>query len=207
MNLQFTDEREFRGFIDELKRRLASREIRSLDRPNLRVSAVLIPLLLKDGEVHVLLTKRTSKVGTHKGDVSFPGGARDPEDPDLLHTAVRETAEEVGIAGSDIEYIGEFDHFMSIAGFHVSTFVGAIPHPYEYRVSDDEIEACIEVPLRLFRDRMYDEKREFEFEGEKFNIYYYHYNGYEIWGLTARILTDFGARILCSAESRQEGPV
>lgn len=196
MNLHFSNEHDFRNFVSELQDRLSSWKVRELDRPSLRASAVMVLIMEKDNEAHVLLTKRTSKVGTHKGDMSFPGGTRDEEDSDLLATALRETEEEVGIVPEDIEVLGEFDHFMSVAGFHVSTFIGIIPHPYTYTVSEDEIEACVEVPLHIFRDRKYDKKQEIEFEGDTFNIYHYFFNNYEIWGLTARILTDFGVKIL-----------
>ena len=196
MNLHFSNDHDFHDFTIELKNRLASRPVRELDRPSLRASAVMMLIMEKDNEAQVLLTKRTSKVGTHKGDMSFPGGTRDEEDKNLLSTALRETQEEVGIAPEDIEVLGEFDHFMSIAGFHVSTFIGIIPYPCAYTVSEDEIEACVEVPLHLFRDKKFDKKQEIEFEGDRYNIYHYYYGSYEIWGLTARILTDFGTKIL-----------
>ncbi len=197
MNLQFDNDNDFAAFRKELRARLNGRGIRSLSRPNLRASAVMMLIMNRDGEAHVLLTKRTSRVGTHKGEVSFPGGTCDPEDADSRATAFRETFEEVGIPADQIEYLGEFDHFMSIAGFHVSTFVGVIDYPYTVKLNGDEIDACFEAPLAIFRDRKYDKKQQVEFEGDTFNIYHYYYNGFEIWGLTARILTDFGAKILC----------
>jgi len=197
MNLQFDNDTDFAAFTQDLRARINAREIRSLSRPNLRASAVMMLIMNKNGEAHVLLTKRTSHVGTHKGEVSFPGGTCDPEDDGPRATAFRETFEEVGIPADQIEYLGEFDHFMSIAGFHVSTFVGVIGYPYTATVNGDEIDACFEAPLAIFRDGKYDKKQQVEFEGDTFNIYHYYYNGFEIWGLTARILTDFGLKILC----------
>ena len=95
----------------------------------------MILIMNKDGKAHVFLTKRTDKVGTHKGHVSFPGGGIEDGDENIMDTAIRETFEETGIAPEDIDVIGQFDEFFSIGGFHVSTFVGAIKYPYMYTIN------------------------------------------------------------------------
>jgi len=196
MRLEFADRREFDLFTETLETRLTHRPPRAITRPGLRESAVLLPILYKDGQTHVLLTLRTDKVRTHKNQISLPGGGRDQGDRDVVHTALRETHEEVGIAPDDVRILGIFDDFISIYGFHVATVVGIIPHPYDYAVNPDEIDACIEVPLALFRDRRYDRVQKVEFEGAAYNMYHYLFGGFEIWGLTARILTDFADALL-----------
>lgn len=196
MKMQFENEYDYARFLEEIKSRLKAKSRRVIDRPELVPASVLMLLMNKDGFPHVLLTKRTSNVATHRGEVSFPGGKCDDKDADTLHTALRETEEEVGIPARDITLLGEFDHYFSIWGFHVSTFVGSIPHPYHYKSNPSEIDACIEAPLDMFYYERYYKTEIYHFEGREVPVYYYHFNGFEIWGLTARIMTDFSRIIL-----------
>ncbi len=196
MKLQLSEEYTFEDFKKDLRERLEQLNPRSLDHEGLRRSAVKILLMEKDGEPHVLLTKRTEKVRTHKGQISFPGGGYDDTDESILETAYRETYEEVGIPGEMIEYIGQFDDYVSIFGHHVSCFIGSVPWPVEYIFSRDEIDDHVEAPLSIFAELKYDRIETYNHEGKDFNVYYYYYEGHEIWGLTARILTDFARKIL-----------
>lgn len=196
MQMRFNTDDEYNAFLSEIKRRLAANKRRTIDKANLIPAAVIMLIMNKNGIPHVLLTKRTSNVATHRGEVSFPGGKCDDDDKDVLATALRETEEEVGIPARDIILLGEFDEYFSIWGFHVSTFVGAIPHPYSYMPNRMEIEACIEAPLELFYEEKYYKTETYHFQGRDVPVYYYHFNGFEIWGLTARILTDFSRIIL-----------
>jgi len=198
--MQFENNDEYLRFLEDIKSRLAAKSRRVIDRPELVPAAVFMLLMNREGMPHVLLTKRTSNVATHRGEVSFPGGKCDDDDIDTLHTALRETEEEVGIPEHDITVLGEFDHYFSIWGFHVSTFVGSIPYPYSYKPNRSEIEACIEAPLELFYEERYYKTEIYHFEGREVPVYYYHFNGFEIWGLTARILTDFSRIILKGEE-------
>ncbi len=196
MNLRFESELDFASFKNELRDRLNRRETRRLDNPGYKPSAVNILLINKEGELCVLLTKRTEKVSTHKGQISFPGGGYDESDGDIANTVLRETFEEVGIPAEKIECIGRFDDYISLFGFHISCFVGAIPHPCEYRFNEDEIDDYVEAPLSLFVSLCYDRVEHYNFKGHDIEVYHYNYNGYEIWGLTARILTDFAQAVL-----------
>ncbi|HDP80413.1 MAG TPA: CoA pyrophosphatase [Spirochaetes bacterium] len=196
LDIFFDDTRDFDEFKIRLKSIFSNYTPRAVDKPEFRKSAVMMLLLNRDNQACVLLTKRTSTVSSHKGQMSFPGGGYDDEDLDLMQTALRETREEVGIAPEDIEPAGRFDDFISIAGFHVACYIGFIPHPYEYSINRDEIDDYVEVPLSLFRDERYDRVETVEFEGNSYSVYYYSYNGFIIWGMTARILTDFARKVL-----------
>ncbi len=196
MNLQFPGEDDFSRFKKDISEKLRLLNVRTIIKPEFKPSAVMMLIMNRDGNAHVLLTRRTTTVTTHKGEVSFPGGSFEEGDGSLLDTALRETDEEVGISPGHVEVLGEFDHFISIFGFHVSTFVGVITHPYEYILNTDEIESIVEVPLQIFKDEKYDKCQPMEFQGNTYNVYHYMYEGYEIWGLTARILTDFARKIL-----------
>ena len=85
-------------------RRILSRNGKQyLDQPSLFPAGVMVLLYPKDGHPHLILNKRTDKVEHHKGEISFPGGAQDPQDKSFLDTALRETEEEMGIRRSDVE--------------------------------------------------------------------------------------------------------
>lgn len=196
MNVRFNSEEDFTAFKQHIKELLKNHSPRKIEKPDFRKSAVMMLIMNKNNEACVLVTKRTLSVSSHKGQMSLPGGRYEESDGNLLATALRETHEEVGIPQSDIEVLGQFDEFLSIAGYHVESFIGAVKYPYQYTINRHEIDDYVEVPLSIFTEKRYDKIQQVEYEGRKLNIYYYFYNGFEIWGLTARILTDFALKIL-----------
>jgi 8-oxo-dGTP pyrophosphatase MutT (NUDIX family) len=196
MNLSFKDENDFNILKEEIGKRLKNREKIKVEKKGATSAAVLMLLLSKNSEAHVFLTKRTHTVRNHKGQVSFPGGAKEKNDKSFLDTALRETYEETGIKPADVEIIGEFDEIISITNFHVHTFIGSIKYPYEYKINTGEIEECFEVPLSIFYNKEYYKAEDYYSDGEYRKVYYYSYNGFEIWGMTASILTRFSSIIL-----------
>ena len=196
MNLNFKTENDFTVLKEEIRQRLNNRKKIEVEKHGSVPAAVLMLLLNKNNEAYVILTKRTQKVRSHKGQVSFPGGAMEKSDKDFLDTALRETYEETGIKPGDVEIIGEFDEMISITDFHVHTFIGSIKYPYKYKISKDEIEECFEAPLSIFYNKEYYKTEDYFFDGEYRRVYYYSYNGFEIWGMTASILTRFSSIIL-----------
>jgi len=154
-------------------------------------AAVLIPLYLKDGEFHLFFTKRTSQLTHHSGEISFPGGVREPEDRDCAATALREAWEEVGIVPADVEVLGELDDCHSIHNYLVTPVVGVIPAGYRLTINYGEIERIIEVPLSHFGRPGVFRTEEWQWQGKTRPMYFYQYGDDEIWGLTARILKQF----------------
>ncbi len=151
-------------------------------------AAVLLPLYLKEGACHILFTKRTEQLHHHRGEISFPGGARHPEDRDMLATALRESREEVGIDPSDVEILGALDDFFSIHDYLVTPYVGFLPADYRFRINPAEIERLIEVPLdHLLRPEIF-RVEDWSWKGRSQPVCFYTYRDDEIWGLTAAIV-------------------
>lgn len=182
--------------VDELAERivsvLATHPRREYDRPGLRRAAVLLPLIVSDGRVHVLLTKRTDTVEHHKGQVSLPGGSTDAGDADAVATALRETEEELGIPPHRVRVLGILDDVPTfVSGFVVTPVVGIIPHPLDLRISSHEIAEILIVPLDTFADPTKVRVEERERDGERVQLLFYQHETHEIWGATARILRNF----------------
>ncbi|MBM3183280.1 MAG: CoA pyrophosphatase, partial [Chloroflexi bacterium] len=93
----------------KLKKALSSRFKRKISDQRLVKAAVMLPLFCKDGQYHILFTRRSNEVMHHKGQISFPGGAKHGDDASLLDTALRESCEEIGLQARDVEVLGELD--------------------------------------------------------------------------------------------------
>jgi 8-oxo-dGTP pyrophosphatase MutT (NUDIX family) len=187
-----TSHGDFGGGVDPLESvrgRLASYVPRRLPEEGLILAGVLVPLYVEAGEVYVLLTRRTEHVATHKGQISFPGGAVEPEDRDALDAALREAQEELGIRPEDVEVLGSLDDVSTVvSGFLIRPYVGRIPHPYPFRPAPQEIAEVLGIPLRFFAD---DRNVRVEFVGEGASqrvLHFYHYGPHTVWGATARVL-------------------
>lgn len=177
--------------LDLIRDALARRTPVTAAPEGLMPAAVMLLLYRKDGEYCVLLNKRSMEVEHHKGEMSFPGGARDPEDADFEDTARRETDEEMGIARDDITILGRLDDNVTRSNFLVKVFVGTIPYPYEFRPSSIEIAEVVEIPLSVLRDPAtlrWDSRIE---DGERIAVRSYGYQQHLVYGATAKILDQF----------------
>ncbi len=176
----------------KLKQALSQRQKLYISDARRTASAVLIPMYKKQGEYHILFIQRTDRVKDHKGHISFPGGAYEEGDDNLLQTALREATEEVGLAAEDVEVLGELDDLRTIgSNYVISPFVARMPWPYQLKVDEWETEEVIEVPLSVLLDTSNVSQDKTILEGEEIDQYYYHYHDKVIWGATARILNQF----------------
>jgi 8-oxo-dGTP pyrophosphatase MutT (NUDIX family) len=182
-----------RPTLDFIRQRIASYRPRRLDPEGRPPAAVLLPLYEKTGDQHLLFTRRTDLVEHHKGQISFPGGAADPEDRDLAQTALRETHEELGIAPDDVEIFGPLDDWLTVSDFVVTPYVGAItrPAPYPFRRNRLEVEELIVVPLHHLQNDANVVAEWRRFGGQDILTYSFQWGEHLIWGVTARILKHF----------------
>ena len=173
--------------FERIKETLDGLERRILPEENLKPSAVLVPLFLKDGEIHLLMGRRTDLVLWHKRQISYPGGVRDPEDKDATSTALREAWEEVGLEPKDVTVLGLLGDIETVTGFLVTPVVGRIPYPYPFRLSSVEVEELLEVPWSVFSERRGHRRETTEHGGRTFEVDFYQHGEDTIWGATARI--------------------
>jgi 8-oxo-dGTP pyrophosphatase MutT (NUDIX family) len=156
----------------------------------LKCAAVLVPLIFRDDEWQVLFTRRTDRVESHKGQVSFPGGACDEGETTPEQTALREAEEEIGIRPADVQVLGRLSPLITISSFRVSPIVGVIPWPYAFRVASVEVARVFTIPLLWLANR--NNYWEFSLGDSDRSIIAYHpYDGELLWGATARMTVTF----------------
>jgi 8-oxo-dGTP pyrophosphatase MutT (NUDIX family) len=176
---------------DEIAAILDARAPLRIDPAGFKIAAVLLPLVQKDRRWHVILTKRTDTVEHHKGEISFPGGHKDDEDHDLVHTALRETFEEIGVPPEKIRILGRLDDIPTITGFRVRPFVGAVEWPLEIQTEPHEIAQVLILPIADFLDPARFERREISHGGRPYPVYFFRFDGFTVWGATAKMLKQF----------------
>ena len=174
-----------------LQQVLSQRVKKNITDSDLMPAAVLLLLYAKEGAYHVLLNKRSELVEHHKGEISFPGGARDPEDRDFLDTALRETEEEMGVSRGDVTILGELDDIVTRSNFGVRVFVGTIPYPYPFKPSQDEIAEVLEVPLSVLQDPANLRQDARWVDNQLTTSYAYACGEHLVFGATATILEQF----------------
>ena len=174
-----------------VKRALADRELERVPEDGLKPAAVMVLLYRKEDDYCVLLNKRSEGVEYHKGEISFPGGARDPEDAGHLETALRETEEEMGISRADVNVLGEMDEVATRSRFRVRVFAGTIEYPYDFKPSADEIAEVVEFPITALKDPGNRRVETHWQQGKAINTYSYAYGEHLVFGATAKILQQF----------------
>jgi len=174
----------------QLAARLREFPGRPLDLPGvaLREAAVLVPLTVREGVPTIIFTKRPEGLRRHGGQISFPGGVRDPGDITPLHAALRELHEEVGVPEEAVEVLGMLDEIPTITEFRVLPFVGRLPPGTVLSPDPGEIAEVLEVPLTALLEPGRERVEKRFLLGAERDIYFFEYAGHTIWGATARIL-------------------
>jgi 8-oxo-dGTP pyrophosphatase MutT (NUDIX family) len=157
-------------------------------------AAVLVPLYLRDGELHAVVTKRRGELRRHAGEISFPGGRQDDDETDLRLTALREAHEEIGLPPNAVELVGALQPTPTIAtNYAVYPFVGLIEPGHLWTPSAAEVEAVLEFSLSELREG-YGRQRMLR-RGVPFRTDVYVVGDHLIWGATARMLSDLLERV------------
>ena len=151
-------------------------------------SAVLVPVIEREGGPALLFIKRAEDLSNHPGQMSFPGGRREPEDGTLEATAKREGNEEVGLLPEELSIVGRLDDIRTVSEFSVRPFVARVPDR-EYRPGDNEVAEVAVLPIAALTDRenYESERRDHPHYGE-IRLHFFHVGGYTVWGATANML-------------------
>lgn len=187
------DEVEHRLSVAETTRRRGDADLNpgmtSLREPPTRAS-VLIPLVERPAGFTVLLTVRTPHLNDHAGQIAFPGGRREPTDMDEIETALRETEEEVGIAGNLVRVLGTLDLYVTRTGFAVTPVVGLLPPNIAPVPDPEEVEEVFETPLAFLLDRANHQRHSQEIAGVRRSFFAMPYGSHYIWGATAGMIVN-----------------
>ena len=151
-------------------------------------------------ELNVVLTQRTAHLYDHAGQISFPGGRQDEGDADIIATALRESAEEIGTESSQIQIIGTLPQYVTVTAYEITPVV-ARSKPQKYTCQPFEVADVFEVPLAHVLDDKNWRRDSFMREGQRREYWAVPFNERYIWGATAGMLRTFREVLLHDLES------
>ena len=158
-------------------------------------AAVLFPIVLRDNGQTVLLTQRTAHLKDHAGQISFPGGRVEEEDQSPVHTALRETEEEIGLARKHVEVLGFLPEYRTGTGFRVTPVVALVTPPFELALDPFEVAEAFEVPLAFLLDPANHKRHSLHYRGALRHFFAMPYGDYFIWGATAGMIRSLTERL------------
>ncbi len=158
------------------------------DTPHPEEAAVLVPIVEAPDEPELILTRRRDDLVRHAGQVAFPGGAADPEDPGPEGTALREAEEEIALPASDVGIVGRLPRYPTVSGYLVTPVVGYIARPVTLRPSPDEVAEIFTLPLSVLLDGSRWARRILDVGDQRVAMREMHWDGQRIWGVTAGML-------------------
>jgi 8-oxo-dGTP pyrophosphatase MutT (NUDIX family) len=174
--------------IDRL-RALPAPKPSDLAAPGQVEAAVLLPLVEQDGEAGLVLTKRPETMPSHRGEIAFPGGKREPWDVDLRAAALREAHEEIALEPRDVGIVAELDTISTVASsFSITPFVGVVHGKPELRAHPLEVVAILSATFSELLAPETFRSEDWLLWGQWRTMYFFDLPGETVWGATARIL-------------------
>lgn len=161
----------------------------------LRPAGVLVPVTLAHGAPRVILTKRSSALKHHPGQIAFPGGKQDEGDADVIAAALREAQEEIGLPRDLPRVLGTLPSHETVTAFTVTPVVAVIERAFDIRPELGEVEEVFSVPLaHLMRPENYSVQSR-RWRGQRRHYFTVPFGPYYIWGATARMLRGLAERM------------
>lgn len=164
------------------------------DKPDLRLAAVLVPIVEHDDGATVLLTRRADHLNSHSGQVAFPGGKLEPgETP--VEAALREAEEEIGLDPAHVEVVGFIDPYETGTGFRILPVISFVRPGFELKAAPGEVAEIFEVPLSFLLNEDNHERHSVFWKGKRRAYYAMPYRGHYIWGATAGMIRNLSDRM------------
>lgn len=163
--------------------------------PLIRAAAVLVPIVVRPGELTLLLTRRTEHLPSHAGQVAFPGGKLEPADRSPLDAALREAEEEIGLPRSQVEVLGYLDSYQTGSGYRIVPVVGLIESDVALAIDPGEVAEAFEVPLAFLLDPANHQRHSGVWRGRLRHYYAMPYRGHYVWGATAGMIRNLYERL------------
>ncbi len=154
-------------------------------------ASILVPVTDNPDAPEILFTLRSSNLSTHSGQVAFPGGKRDAGDPSLVHTALREAHEEIGLPPEQVHIIAPLSQVVSRYGILVTPYVGVFPADQPLVPNPHEIDSIFRVPVDFFLEDKRERTDVLPFQDCTYHVPCYRWDRYQIWGLSAVVLVEF----------------
>ncbi len=153
-----------------------------------RAAAVLVPIVDRPRSPSLLLTARAGHLRHHAGQISFPGGVIEADDPHVVAAALRETREEIGVDNRFIEPLGFLPDQIVLTGFRITPVVALLRPEFALQIDDSEVAEVFEMPLEILVDRNNFVPVRRELRGVEVTLLDVNYQGRVIWGATAGML-------------------
>ena len=174
------------GLSDKQKQDIEARI--KLSYAQLRSAAVLIPLQARQNDWEIILTQRSDVLKHHPGQISFPGGSREPQDPDLSHTALRESQEEISLRPTQVEVVGYLPDYPTITGFRVTPVVGLVEESASVEADQVEVTRIHRLPVPVLLEEGRLKRHMMQREGIEVPIFEIGHSDFVVWGATAGML-------------------